>query len=94
MTRPVHSGYEPIEKGTEMRIIVVCDGDGAIMALMTRPEGGLRPSVPNLPLNHQEIEMDMPGISDDSDDAEIQTRLNDLITRHRVDVSRKEFVPR
>jgi len=61
---------------------------------MTSPAGGLRRSVPSLPFNQLEIEVDAPDISDDLDDAEINERLTDLATRHRVNTSTNSFIAR
>ena len=77
-----------------MKLVAICDLDGNVVSLMTFPEGGLRPSVPDLPPNHQEIEIDAPDISEDLEDSEVTRRLTELVRRSRVDVSRKEFVAR
>jgi hypothetical protein len=50
-----------------MRLIAVCDSDGTIVTLMTVPQGGLHPSIPNLPSTHREVELDAPDISEDMD---------------------------
>jgi hypothetical protein len=77
-----------------MKLITICDSDGKIVALMTAPADGPRPSMPGFPLGHQEIEIDVPGITEATDDEELHRRLNELATGHRVDVQRKAFLAR
>jgi hypothetical protein len=77
-----------------VRLVTICDVDGNIVGLSTFPEGGARISVPNLPLGHQEIEVDAPDIGDDMDESEVYRRLNGLISDYRVDMSRRQFVAR
>jgi hypothetical protein len=77
-----------------MRLVTVCDNDGSILAIMTSPEGGLRPSIPSLPFSQQEVEIDAPDITDDLDDAELNERLAELASRCRVDRSTNTFIER
>ncbi len=50
--------------------------------------------MPGFPLGHQEIEIDVPDITEATDDEELHRRLNELATGHRVDVQRKAFLAR
>jgi hypothetical protein len=77
-----------------MKLITICDSDGKIVALMTAPGDGPRPSMPGFPLGHHEIEIDVPDIPETSNDEELHRRLNELATEHRVDVRRKAFLAR
>ena len=54
-----------------MRLIAVCDSDGAIFTLMTMPLDGLRPSLLNLPPTQREVEFNAAQISDELDNQEI-----------------------
>lgn len=75
-----------------MRLIAVCDSDGAILTLMTMPLDGLRPSLLNLPPTQREVELDAPEISDELDNQEIHARLRDIGERFRVDLAQTSFV--
>ncbi|HEV7649835.1 MAG TPA: hypothetical protein VGP26_16940 [Actinophytocola sp.] len=77
-----------------MRIITVCDYDGNVVALMSMPHDGFRPSLPGLPPGQQEVEIDVPDLTEDMNDEDRHSRLHELATRYRVDVGRKGFTAR
>ncbi len=77
-----------------MRLIAVCEPDGTIVTLITMPQGGLRPSIPNLLSRQREVEVDAPDIKEDMDGQEIHRRLIELGKLFTVDFSKTEFVPR
>ena len=77
-----------------MKLIAICDIDGAIVSTATMPAGGLRPSVQNLPVGHREVELDAPDILEDADDHEVHRQLSDLKKRFYVDSEQNKLVLR
>lgn len=70
-----------------MRLIIVCDADGAIVSTTTMPTGGLRLSMPTLPVGQREVELDAPDILENMDHHEIHRQLSDLKKRSCVGLS-------
>lgn len=77
-----------------MKLVTACDAEGNILIIITVPEGGLRPSVPDLPPHQHWVEIDAPEIRDDLDDTEIHQRMRDLRAQFKVDPVGKRFVAR
>ncbi|NLS20746.1 hypothetical protein HGP16_30015 [Rhizobium sp. P40RR-XXII] len=77
-----------------MRLIIVCDADGAIVSTATMPAGGLRLSMPTLPVGQREVELDAPDILENMDHHEIHRQLSDLTKRFCVDLSQDKLVLR
>ncbi|KAI3606289.1 hypothetical protein D8I24_2132 [Cupriavidus necator H850] len=77
-----------------MRLITNFDADGNIVSIITAPDGGLRPSIPDLPLQQRQVEIDAPDISAELDDVEIHRRLRNIMTQYKVDPDGPKFVAR
>jgi hypothetical protein len=77
-----------------MRLNTIADADGNVVGISTAPDGGVRSSVPNLPPELREVEIDAPDITDEMEINEIFRRLRDLKSNYKVDHSARKFVQR